>query len=158
MVWCVFSKMEIIGPCFFEGGNVTGSKYKRMLLCFLLHKLRDYPKIMIVRQDGAPLHYVNEVREYLNRMLPGRWMGSGGPISWPARSPDLTPCVYYLWRQLKDIVYWDPSQTIKELKTKIREGIRVINENTLKRVFKNIKTRLGFVIREKGRHFEHIMN
>ena len=31
MVWCALSKKEIIGPFFFEDGNVTGSTYKRML-------------------------------------------------------------------------------------------------------------------------------
>ena len=63
-----------------------------MLRYFLLPKIRGYPESMIFKQNGAPPHYSNEVREYLDRKLPGRWMGRGGPTSWPARSPDLNPC------------------------------------------------------------------
>ena len=93
---------------------------------------------MIFEQHGETSHYSNEAREYLYRKLPGRWTGRGGPVSWHVRSPDLTPCDCYLWGQIKDIVYLDPPQTIDELNAKIREAIRFINENTLKRVFKNV--------------------
>jgi hypothetical protein len=27
----------------------------------------------------------------LDVKFPGRWIGRGGPIAWPPRSPDLTP-------------------------------------------------------------------
>ena len=60
--------------------------------------------------------------------------------------------------RIKDIVYRNTSQTINELKTKIREEIRVINEDALKRVFKNMNTRLNFVISEDGGHLELLMN
>ena len=85
-------------------------------------------------------------------------MGRSRPISWPARYLDLISCDYYLWGHIKDIVYRDSPQTINELKTKIREAIQFMNEDTLKRVFKNMKTRLNFVIHEKGEHTEHVMN
>ena len=116
----------------FWNGNAAGSRYKRMLRYFLLPKIRDHPESMIFQQDEAFLHYDNKVREYLARKLPGRWIGRGWPISWPARYPDLTPFDYYLWEHIKDIVYQDPPQTINELKTKIWEAIRVISEDTLK--------------------------
>ena len=30
------------------------------------------------QQDGAPPHYLGEVREYLNTRFPGRWIGTAG--------------------------------------------------------------------------------
>ena len=108
---------------------------------------------MIFQRDGALPDYANEVREYLDRKLPGRWMGRGGPVSWPACSPDLALHDYHLWGRVKDTVHHDPPQTINELTTKIREAIRVINEGTLKQVFKDMKTRLIFVTRQKRRRF-----
>ena len=48
------------------------------------------------QQDGAPLHYLGEVREYLNTRFPGRWVGRAAPIAWPPRSPDLTPMDFFL--------------------------------------------------------------
>ena len=85
-------------------------------------------------------------------------MGRDGPILWPARSPDLARYDCYLWENIKNITYQDSPQNMYELKAKIRGTIRVIKEDTLKRVFKNMKTRPNFVIREKVGHFEHIMN
>jgi hypothetical protein len=37
------------------------------------------------------IHYLEELREYLNTRFPGRWIGRAAPIAWPPRSPDLTP-------------------------------------------------------------------
>ena len=34
------------------------------------------------QQDGAPPHYLGEVREYLNTRFPGRWIGRAAPIAW----------------------------------------------------------------------------
>jgi len=45
------------------------------------------------------------VREYLNESFPNRWLGRGGPVAWPPRSPDLTPFDYYLWGHMKTLVY-----------------------------------------------------
>ena len=114
MVRCASSKMEIKRPYFFEDSNVTGIRYKRMGLYFLVPKLREFLDSMIFQQGGAPPHYANEVREYLDGKLPRRWMERSGLISWPARSPDLTFCEYYLWGHIKGFVYRDHPQTISE--------------------------------------------
>ena len=47
-------------------------------------------------QDGAPAHFARAPREVLDRWFPGRWIGRGGAVRWPARSPDLTPLDFYL--------------------------------------------------------------
>ena len=36
------------------------------------------------------------------------WIGGGGPIVWPAPSPDLTPLDYSLWGYTKSSVYKTP--------------------------------------------------
>ena len=43
------------------------------------------------QQDGAPPHYHRDVRAYLDKNLPNRWIGQRGNIESPPRSPDLTP-------------------------------------------------------------------
>ncbi len=158
MVWCAMSKSGVIGPYFFENENVTGSTYKRMLRYFLFPKLQNYSENMIFQQDGAPPHYSLEVREYIDRKLPNQWIGRGGPISWPSRSPDLTPSDYFLWGSIKDKVYKDPPQSINELKNKIREACSSISQPSLQKIYKNMKFRLSFVVREQGGHFEHRLN
>jgi len=44
------------------------------------------------------------VREYLNESFPNRWLGRGGPVAWPPRSPDLTtPLDYYPRGHMKTV-------------------------------------------------------
>ena len=58
----------------------------------------------IFHQDGASAHYSSRVRTYLDNKRPGNWIGRGGPVEWPPRWPDLTPCDYFLWGHLKEKV------------------------------------------------------
>lgn len=50
--------------------------------------------------DGAP-HVSRNVREYLDRLYPGKWIERGGPVNWPPRSKDLSSLEYFLWRKNK---------------------------------------------------------
>ena len=46
---------------------------------------------VIFMQDGAPPHFSCFVTDVLNERFPDVWIGRGGPIPWPPRSPDLSP-------------------------------------------------------------------
>ena len=37
---------------------------------------------------------------------PNRWFGTGEPVPWPTRSPDLTHLDYFLWGSMKNMVYY----------------------------------------------------
>ena len=56
---------------------------------------------MWLQQDGAPPHYARIVRDFLNERFNNRWIGRGGPVAWPPRSPDQTSPDFYLWGFLK---------------------------------------------------------
>lgn len=45
----------------------------------------------IFEQDGAPSHYFNGAKAYLDRKLPDRWIDRGGPILWPRSFSNLSP-------------------------------------------------------------------
>jgi hypothetical protein len=53
-----------------------------MLQQFLIPQLDedDQEGRIHFQQVGAPLQYLEEVREYLNTRFPGRWIGQGEPI------------------------------------------------------------------------------
>lgn len=57
------------------------------------------------QQDGTALHYGRQVREYLNKVFPERWIGKRGTIEWPPRTSDPAPHDYFLWGYLKSKVY-----------------------------------------------------
>lgn len=60
--------------------------------------------------NGTPAHSSMTVREYVDAKFPGRWIGSCGPIPWPARSPDLNPIDFYLWGHLKSMLTVDTEE------------------------------------------------
>ncbi|GBN66468.1 hypothetical protein AVEN_122480-1 [Araneus ventricosus] len=64
----------------------------------------------------AFLHWSTIVSDFLNRELPHRWIGRADLddvplLPWPPRSPDLTPCDFFLWGYVKDKVYVPPMPT-----------------------------------------------
>jgi hypothetical protein len=66
-----------------------------------------------LQQDGAPPHFYLEVCRHHITTLPQRWIGrtsneDSALIPWSPRSPDLTPCDFFLWGYVKDKVYLSP--------------------------------------------------
>ena len=78
----------------------------------LMPQMNEDSNDYIFQQDGSPAHY-KDVRGYLNRNLPQRWIGRTGKeddalIRWPPRSPDLNPCDFFFCRFVKDTVFVPP--------------------------------------------------
>jgi hypothetical protein len=92
-MFCTLSKERMYGPFFFMETTVTGIVYLDMLQQFLIPQLDEDDKEGRIhfQQDGAPPHYLGEVREYLSTRFPCQWIGRAVLIEWPPRSPDLTP-------------------------------------------------------------------
>lgn len=113
---------------------------------------------IIYQQDGAPVHFGIIVRNWLNTNYPDRWIGRGGPIELPARSPDLTPCDFYLWGCMKDLVYAVPTRTREQLRERIMQAGEWIRENLQHfRMRDAIRRRLEACIRQNGGHFEQLL-
>lgn len=97
-VWCGIIGDKLIGPLFIEG-TLNGEKYCNLLQDELPILLEDVP--LVVRQnmwfqhDGCPAHYSTIAREVLNHYFNDRWIGRGGPVNWPARSPDLSSLDFF---------------------------------------------------------------
>lgn len=157
-VWCAMSADGIIGPYFFEE-NVNAENYLEMLENFFWPRIRN-KKIaseIMFQQDGAPPHYGANVRDWLNKRLPGRWIGRRGPIEWAARSPDLTPLDFFLWGYVKQKVYNKTHKNLDELRASITNVIKSISKETMNKVFLNIQKRLELVIANNGAHIEQYL-
>ena len=76
-IFCAISKNKVYGPFFFHENTVTGTSYLDMLQLWLFPQLTEDSNNFIFQQDGAPPHWHNEVRRYLNEELPHRWIGRG---------------------------------------------------------------------------------
>ena len=98
---------------------------------WLFPQLQDEPNF-IWQQDGTLPHWHNLARDWLNDDVTDRWIGLHGPddrayLQWPPRSPDLTPCEFFLWGFVKDKIYV-PSlpANLSELRDWIREAVAAV--------------------------------
>lgn len=93
-------------------------------------------------------------------MFPNKWIERGGPVPWPARSPDLTPLDFYLWGQLKTLVYTGGEITDRAvLVNKINNAFEMIKNDdiVLSRVREQLRFRVGVCIGCDGDHFERFV-
>jgi len=116
-VWIGCIGNLIVGPLFDLPTTLGGNDYLRFLQHNLPTLLEDVPlnirQRMIFQHDGAPPHFTRTVREHLNSTYP-EWIGRGGRIPWPPRSPDLNPIDFFVWGFLKSLVYSQEVHTVEE--------------------------------------------
>jgi len=93
---------------------------------------------LVFMHVGAPPHFALGVRDWLYQKFPGRWLGRRGPHGWPAGSPDLTPCDFFLWDWAKEEVYRSKSHTLEQLKDRIRQVITNIPHDFLQKTVDSI--------------------
>ena len=65
-VWCDLSSRSLIGPFFYEG-TVTGALYLDMLQTSILPAIRELYEDESLQQDGAPPHYLPDIRMYVDK-------------------------------------------------------------------------------------------
>jgi hypothetical protein len=89
------------------------------------------------QQDGVPPLFALAVREYINHIFPGRWIGrvsEAAPASlpWPPRSPDLTTCDNALWDIVKQKVSQNRYGTTEQLKEAVRTAFQSLTPQMLR--------------------------
>lgn len=161
MVWAGILYGRIVGPVIFEG-PVNQHTYLALLqdvLPGLLDAL-DLPAHfrdnIIFMHDGAPAHFALNVRGFLNVNYPNKWIGRGGPLRWPARSPDMNPLDYFLWGHIKQIVYKGDVQNRDLTWNLIRDAFISIPSEMLIRAVGDLPRRLQLCQENNGRHFEQL--
>ena len=91
------------------------------------------------------------------RFIRNECQGDQMLLAWPPRSPDATPCDFFLWGYVKDQVYVPhlPLSTPK-LKGRIRTAIETITADMLQTVWNAIDFRVEFCRITQGAHTEHL--
>ncbi|KAJ8898013.1 hypothetical protein PR048_003373 [Dryococelus australis] len=84
---------------------------KRTYSIFLQQTLPE----LLANHDDAPAHFSADVRTHLVATYPHRWIGRGGPVPWPPRSPDLSCLDLFLWGHLESSKYDTPIHSEQDL-------------------------------------------
>ncbi|GFW49407.1 uncharacterized protein TNCV_3059141 [Trichonephila clavipes] len=109
-------------------------------------------------QDGAPPHIARRVKDLLRRSFgDDRVLSRHFHHTWPPRSPDLSPCDYWLWGYLKSQEYRDRLTSLGMLKDNIRLQCLTITPDMLYSAVHNIIPRLQLLLRNDGEHIEHFL-
>lgn len=156
---------RVIGPVIFER-NITGLMYLQMLNDIVAPELERHferqPGGIFRRlfwvQDGAPAHRLQAVRQRLAEMFGDRVISLHHEVEWPARSPDLTPCDYFLWGYLKGKVYSTPPEDIAQLRARIEAEVAVLRDDPglVRRAMQDMRRRCNLCVERGGGHVEGV--
>ncbi|GFV67457.1 uncharacterized protein TNCV_4621381 [Trichonephila clavipes] len=149
-VWCALWAGIIIGPYFKndEGHNVTvnGDRYRAMITNFFIPELNNHDvQELWFQQDGATCHTARATINLLKDTFGDCLISRFGPVNWPPRSCDLTPLDYFLWGDVKSLIYADKPQTLDHLEDNIRRVIADIRPQMLEKVIENWTSRLDYI-------------
>ncbi|KAJ4438741.1 hypothetical protein ANN_14692 [Periplaneta americana] len=151
-VWAGIVGDCLVGP-YVLSARLTGAIYRDFIqntLPELLHE--DVPlnirQNMWFMHDGAPAHFSRLVRDTLNDVYHDIWIGRGGPVQWPARSPDFILWIFIFGGTLNN---WFMEQTSWIMKLFIDvswklakpfdiipeylKGLRVFENKVLRKIF-----------------------
>lgn len=160
-VWVGIFRGRLLGPYFYDG-NLNGEHYVNILrehvTPFLENlPLQDIPNIYF-QQDGCPAHNARITTDYLNQEFNENWIGTRGPIPWPARSCDITPLDFYLWGRLKDLIFHGRIiETREALEEATREAFRNISPIELLNACRSVRKRCLLCVEQQGSQFEHLL-
>uniref|UniRef100_A0ABD2WI79 DUF4817 domain-containing protein n=1 Tax=Trichogramma kaykai TaxID=54128 RepID=A0ABD2WI79_9HYME len=162
--WAGIIGDTIIGPIDFPE-RLTGGFYRDFLenrLGELLQRNRIENDEVIFQHDGAPAHTANATVRALDQLYPQRWIGvprrDNVPfISWPARSPDLSPLDFFYWGAIKEKIYNSEIRSVEDLEERITQAGAAITGEMLPLVRQNFVKRLRKCIERQGGHFEQFM-
>ena len=107
-------------------------------------------------QDGAPCHAAGKNMRYLDSLFADRLVSrkSIRGRDWPARSPDLNPCDFFLWGYLKSKVYTPKPANLDQLEQNIINEINAIPPAMIRRALLDVRKRALKVIANNGGYCE----
>ena len=110
-----------------------------------------------MQDDGAPPHCALCSRQVINEIFEEKWIGRGGPVDWPPRSPDLTSPYYFLWGFVKERVMAEAPTTPIDVKERIRRTFTEITPKILAEVRRPFHQQINKCSQVEGHHFEHLL-
>jgi hypothetical protein len=88
-----------------------------------------------------------------------RQTDTGGPIAWPAHSPNLNPLGFYLWGHLRPLVYAAPVDNEETLHHCMVDACQTIRNcpGIFERMLWSMMRRVESCIGSHGGYFEHLI-
>lgn len=154
-VWLGIINHRVVGPIYLPN-RLNAGEYLNVLEQVIDEIPLNLRRNMIYMHDGAPAHFARNIRDWLTEHFPDRWIGRGGPLLWPARSPDLNPLDFFVWGFIKGKVYATAPQDADEVRARIDAAVLEITPERLERIVQTIPQRLQLCLQTDGFQFEQL--
>lgn len=161
-VWVGILGDNIIGP-FFIDSPLNTQKYIDLLQINVLPCLFRIPNLDLgnvwYQQNGCPSYNSASAQQYLRTFFGDRIISKQGTISWPAKSPDLSPNDFFLWAYIKSKIYSteeEQANNLNELRLKITNCLKSITPDVFANVRRNFYDRVALCLEIEGGRFEHL--
>jgi hypothetical protein len=160
-VWVDIIGDQLLGPVVLPNRQ-TGAMYHRFLvndLPVLLEHVLLHQQHMWFMHDGAPPHFISTVTQHLNQTFGKQWIRHGGPVNWPARSPDLNPLDFWLWGHLKTLVYSALFSDLEVLQQRVKNACQeiLVKPGIFDRVRTSVRRRAESCVEMHGNHIENLL-
>ncbi len=131
-----------------------------MMETFVMPELRrlfspEDMKKLVWMHDGAPPHRARVVKEFCDQNFTD-WLGYNGTFKWPPRSPDATPCDYFMWNDIREGVIKRSPQNLDQLRVAIIQSFEELNNNPLRceKTLLSVRSRCESLVNRAGGHIE----
>ena len=103
------------------------------------------------------IEWKSAFRDRLNDVFGNnRVIGLGHDVEWPPRSPDITPCDFFLWGYIKDKVFSTPPRDIDDLRQKIIREFNALRDQPafVSRAVRDMHRQTMLCVAREGGHVE----
>jgi len=104
----------------------------------------------LLYHDNVPAHSALEIREFLAK-------NNIAVLEQPPYSQDLTPCVFFLFPKLKEVIKGTRFQDSEAIKTVVTRELRAIPQESFQECMEAWQRKLEKCIRVQGDYFEDDM-
>ena len=135
-----------------EKATMTGRYYRENVLPQVVSALNDRRPVtgtsrIMILHDNASAHKTGAVTQYLseNRIT---------TLPYPAYSPDLAPCDFWLFPKLKELLAGNKYTRVQDLSKAVNSELRGIPKEEYRAAFDKWRRRLQLCIQRGGEYFE----
>ncbi|GFW95232.1 uncharacterized protein TNCV_314351 [Trichonephila clavipes] len=105
------------------------------------------------------MYFQEEVHHNLDTVYGQHWIGRGGPVPWPPRSPDLGCLDFFFWGHIKSLVYESPVTSAEDLvaRLSVAAGHVIGMPDVFSDLSRSMRRHCECCVTVGGRTFEHLL-
>jgi len=156
------SKVKTMMICFFDSNGLVhkeflppGQTVNQQFYIEVLERLRkriirvrpEIANTWILYHDNAPCHRAFSVTQFLT-------LKNITVLPQPPYSPDMSPCDFFLFPRIKQVVKGTHFDSVKDIQTSVTKVLQELPVNDFQKSYENWKKRWAQCVAAQGEYFE----